>query len=254
MSTYSMTVAGLQRELPICKVTDDLYIGAFICFGDAELTEACGRELLKLLEPGSYDYLFTAEAKSIPLIHEMARQSGAKKYFIARKGPKAYMPDPIHVEDQSITTAGTQKLYLGRDDADMIRGKRIVLMDDVISTGESLKAVEKLVKQAGGNVVGKMAILAEGAAQDRPDILYLEKLPLFNPDGTIKQVKIQSQGETAGVGTKIENESFWSQYTGLPAETITLDQQVDRITGASISSSAVNDAVNFAIAAYNAIS
>lgn len=120
MSTYSMTVAGLQRELPICKVTDDLYIGAFICFGDAELTEACGRELLKLLEPGSYDYLFTAEAKSIPLIHEMARQSGAKKYFIARKGPKAYMPDPIHVEDQSITTAGTQKLYLGRDDADLI--------------------------------------------------------------------------------------------------------------------------------------
>ena len=142
MSTYSMTVAGLQRELPICKVTDDLYIGAFICFGDAELTEACGRELLKLLEPGSYDYLFTAEAKSIPLIHEMARQSGAKKYFIARKGPKAYMPDPIHVEDQSITTAGTQKLYLGRDDADLIRGKRIVLMDDVISTGGSLKAME----------------------------------------------------------------------------------------------------------------
>ena len=142
MSTYSMTVAGLQRELPICKVTDDLYIGAFICFGDAELTEACGRELLKLLEPGSYDYLFTAEAKSIPLIHEMARQSGAKKYFIARKGPKAYMPDPIHVEDQSITTAGTQKLYLGRDDADLICGKRIVLMDDVISTGGSLRAME----------------------------------------------------------------------------------------------------------------
>ena len=105
---------------------------------------ACGRELLKLLEPGSYDYLFTAEAKSIPLIHEMARQSGAKKYFIARKGPKAYMPDPIHVEDQSITTAGTQKLYLGRDDADLIRGKRIVLMDDVISTGGSLRAMERI--------------------------------------------------------------------------------------------------------------
>ena len=175
MSTYSMTVAGLQRELPICKVTDDLYIGAFICFGDAELTEACGRELLKLLEPGSYDYLFTAEAKSIPLIHEMARQSGAKKYFIARKGPKAYMPDPIHVEDQSITTAGTQKLYLGRDDADLIRGKRIVL-----------KAMEDLVALAGGTVVARIAVLAEGDAAKRHDIRFLAPLPLFNPDGSVK--------------------------------------------------------------------
>lgn len=186
MSTYSMTVAGLQRELPICKVTDDLYIGAFICFGDAELTEACGRELLKLLEPGSYDYLFTAEAKSIPLIHEMARQSGAKKYFIARKGPKVYMPDPLHVEDQSITTAGVQKLYLGRDDADLIRGKRILLMDDVISTGGSIHAMEALVNMAGGTVVGRIAVLAEGAAADRTDIKYLERLPVFNADGTVK--------------------------------------------------------------------
>ena len=179
MSTYSMTVAGLQRELPICKVTDDLYIGAFICFGDAELTEACGRELLKLLEPGSYDYLFTAEAKSIPLIHEMARQSGAKKYFIARKGPKAYMPDPIHVEDQSITTAGTQKLYLGRDDADLICGKRIVLMDDVISTGGSLKALDALAEQTQCTIVGQAAVLAEGDAAERKDIIFLEPLPLF---------------------------------------------------------------------------
>ena len=186
MSTYSMTVAGLQRELPICKVTDDLYIGAFICFGDAELTEACGRELLKLLEPGSYDYLFTAEAKSIPLIHEMARQSGAKKYFIARKGPKAYMPDPIHVEDQSITTAGVQKLFLGRDDADLICGKRILIMDDVISTGGSLKAMEALVEKAGGIVTGKIAVLAEGGAADRKDIMFLGKLPVFNADGSIK--------------------------------------------------------------------
>ena len=135
MHTYPMTVAGVKRELPICKVTDDLYIGAFICFGDAELTVACARELLKLVPAESYDYLFTAEAKSIPLIHEMARQSGASKYFVARKGPKAYMPDPIHVEDRSITTAGVQALYLGRDDAELIRGKRVLLMDDVISTG-----------------------------------------------------------------------------------------------------------------------
>ena len=164
MPVYPMDIAGLHRELPICKVTDDLYIGAFICFGDAELTVACARDMLAMLEADSYDYLFTAEAKSIPLIHEMARQSGAKKYFIARKGPKAYMPDPLHVEDKSITTAGVQKLYLGRDDADLIRGKRIVLMDDVISTGGSLHAMEELVKLAGGTVVGRVAVLAEGDA------------------------------------------------------------------------------------------
>ena len=186
MHTYSMDVAGLRRELPICKITDDLYIGAFIMFGDAELTVACARELLKLVPADSYDYLFTAEAKSIPLIHEMARQSGAKKYFIARKGPKAYMPDPIHVEDQSITTAGVQKLYLGRDDADLIRGKRILIMDDVISTGGSLLAMEALVKQAGGTVTGKVAVLAEGDAQKRDDIKFLAPLPLFNADGTVK--------------------------------------------------------------------
>lgn len=186
MPVYPITVAGLQRDLPICKVTDDLYIGAFICFGDAELTVACAREMLKLVDQNSYDYMLTAEAKSIPLIHEMARQSGAAKYFIARKGPKAYMPDPIHVEDKSITTAGVQKLYLGRDDADLIRGKRIVLMDDVISTGGSLHAMEELVKMAGGTVVDRIAVLAEGGAADRKDIKYLNVLPVFNADGSIK--------------------------------------------------------------------
>ena len=155
-------------------------------FGDAELTEACGRELLKLVPAENYDYLFTAEAKSIPLIHEMARQSGAKKYFIARKGAKAYMPDPLCVEDKSITTAGTQKLYLGRDDADLIRGKRILLIDDVISTGGSLLAMEALVKEAGGTVAGRIAVLAEGGAADRDDIKFLAPLPLFNADGTVK--------------------------------------------------------------------
>ena len=184
--TYSMEIAGLKRELPLCKITDDLYIGAFICFGDAGLTEACGRELLKLVPAEDYDYLFTAEAKSIPLIHEMARQSGAKKYFIARKGPKAYRPDPLCVEDKSITTAGTQKLYLGRDDADLIRGKRILLIDDVISTGGSLLAMEALVKEAGGTVAGRIAVLAEGGAADREAFKFLAPLPLFNADGTVK--------------------------------------------------------------------
>lgn len=187
MCTYPIHIAGLERELPICKVTDDLYIGAFICFGDAELTEACARELLKLVPADSYDYLFTAEAKSIPLIHEMARQSGAKKYFIARKGPKAYMPDPLFVEDQSITTQGIQRLYLGRDDAEMLCGKRVLLMDDVISTGGSIRAMEALVKLAGGTVTGRVAVLAEGDAKNRDDIKFLAPLPLFHADGTVKE-------------------------------------------------------------------
>ena len=184
--TYSMNIAGLQRELPICKVNDELYIGAFICFGDAEVTVAAARDMLKKLEGIEYDYLFTAEAKSIPLIHEMARQSGAEKYFIARKGPKVYMPDPIGVADQSITTLNQQMLYLGSDDAAIIRGKKIVIMDDVISTGGSLKAMEALVEKAGGTVVAKIAVLAEGGAADRKDIMFLGKLPLNNADGSIK--------------------------------------------------------------------
>ena len=147
--TYEMDIAGLKRDLPLCKVSDDLYIGAFICFGDAELTVACARDMLAMLEADSYDYLFTAEAKSIPLIHEMARQSGAKKYFIARKGPKAYMPDPLHVEDKSITTAGEQKLYLGRDDADLIRDLRLRKASDlVIAEAKVGKAKKKAAAQA----------------------------------------------------------------------------------------------------------
>ncbi|MBQ9492589.1 MAG: adenine phosphoribosyltransferase [Oscillibacter sp.] len=184
--TYTMEIAGLKRELPLCKVSDDLYIAAFICFGDAEITVACARELLKLVPAAEYDYLFTAEAKSIPLIHEMARQSGAEKYFIARKGPKAYMPDPIYVEDQSITTAKPQRLYLGQDDVALIRGKRILIVDDVISTGGSLRAMEELIQKAGGVVAGKIAVLAEGDSKNRADIRYLAPLPLFNADGSVK--------------------------------------------------------------------
>ena len=186
MPVYPMDIAGLHRELPICKVTDDLYIGAFICFGDAELTVACARDMLAMLEADSYDYLFTAEAKSIPLIHEMARQSGAREYFVARKGLKVYMPHPLHVTVRSITTQHDQDLYLSGEEADKIRGKRVLIVDDVISTGESLRAMEELVNEAGGIIVGKMAVLAEGDANDRPDITVLGKLPLFNPDGTPK--------------------------------------------------------------------
>ena len=184
--TYPMTIAGLRRDLPLCKVSDELYIGAFIIFGDAELTVACAKALLERIPADSYDYMLTAEAKSIPLIHEMARQSGAQKYFIARKGSKVYMPDPIHVSVRSITTLRTQDLFLGADDCALIKDKRILLVDDVISTGESLHALEELVKTAGGIVSGRAAILAEGDALARKDITYLAPLPVFNADGSIK--------------------------------------------------------------------
>ena len=183
---YTMNIAGLDRDLPLCKVADDLYIGAFVMFGDAEITVACARELLARA-PKDYDYLLTAEAKSIPLIHEMARQSGAKTYFIARKGMKVYLTDPIHVTVHSITTQHEQDLYLSGEDAARIRGKRILIVDDVISTGDSLKAMEELVVDAGGTVAGRMAVLAEGDAQNRDDIIYLNPLPLFNADGNVKE-------------------------------------------------------------------
>ena len=180
---YRMKVAGVERDLPICKVTDSLYIAGFVIFGDQELTVACARDLLE--RAPEYDYIITAEAKGIPLAHEMARQAGDAKYILARKGPKLYMRDIFDVTVRSITTAKEQRLYLDGADAELMKGKRILIVDDVISTGESLAALEALVEKAGGIVCGKMAVLAEGDAQDRDDLIYLEKLPLFNPDGTV---------------------------------------------------------------------
>ena len=178
-----MTIAGVKRELPICPVTPTLSIGAFVIFGDPELTTAAADAMLKIAP--EYDYIITAEAKGIPLAHEMARLAGNQKYFIARKKAKAYMTGVFEVKVQSITTAGEQSLFLDKADAELMNGANILIVDDVISTGESLRAVEELVRAAGGNIVGRMAILAEGDAQVRDDILYLEKLPLFTPDGAV---------------------------------------------------------------------
>ncbi len=183
--TYAMDIAGLKRELPICKVTDDLYIGAFVIFGDVELTVHCAAELLK--RAPEYDYLIAPEAKAIPLLYEMARQSGADKYFLARKKAKAYMSGVMEVQVQSITTAGVQTLVIDTEDAQQIKGKRMLILDDVISTGESLHAMEVLVEKCGGIVAGRMAILAEGDAAQREDIITLAPLPLFNADGSIKE-------------------------------------------------------------------
>ena len=182
---YRMKVAGLDRDLPICPVNDKLYIAGFVIFGDPELTVACARELLA--KAPEYDYIITAEAKGIPLAHEMARQAGDERYILARKGTKLYMRDILEVSVRSITTNREQHLYLDGEDAARMAGKRILIVDDVISTGESLGALEALVEKAGGIICGRMAILAEGDAQNREDLIYLEKLPLFNPDGTIME-------------------------------------------------------------------
>lgn len=177
---HSMKIAGLDRNLPLCPLNDELYIGAFVIFGDAELTVACAAELLK--KAPEFDYLITAEAKGIPLAHEISRQSG-KKYFVARKKPKLYMTGVFDVTVNSITTEGEQHLYLDTAEADEMKGKRVLIVDDVISTGASLTAVQTLVKEAGAQIAGNMAILAEGDAQTRDDLIYLEPLPLFDKHG-----------------------------------------------------------------------
>ena len=183
MMYHKMKIAGLDRALPLCPLNEHLYIGAFIIFGDPELTTACAEELNKRCP--EHDVLITAESKGIPIAYEMARQAGDAKWLLARKGPKLYMTNVFSVEVKSITTAAVQKLYLSGEDAELMRGKRILIVDDVISTGESLRALEELVAQAGGIVCGKMAILAEGDAQNREDLIYLEKLPVFNAKGEI---------------------------------------------------------------------
>lgn len=179
--TYSMEIAGVKRDLPLFPVNENLQIAAFILFGDVEITKACAAELLKIAP--EYDIMITAECKSIPLIYEMARQAGHNDYIIARKGPKVYMEDIITTSVDSITTAHTQSLCIGKAEVEKMNGKKVLIVDDVISTGESLAAIEELVIKAGGNIVGKMAILAEGDAINREDITVLAPLPLFNADG-----------------------------------------------------------------------
>lgn len=177
MKTYTLKVAGLTRELPIIKLSYDLSIASFVILGDVEIVKKTAPILAKRLP--EVDFIVTAEAKGIPLAYEISKVLNLNEYIVARKSMKAYMEKPIEVELHSITTTNSQKLYLNSEDAKKIKGKRVALIDDVISTGQSLKALERLVEKAGGNVVAKAAILAEGDAKDRKDIIFLEELPLF---------------------------------------------------------------------------
>ncbi len=178
---YRLKVAGIERDLPLCPIAENLYIGAFILFGDVELTEKCAAALLE--KAPEHDVIITAESKGIPLGYEMCRLSGKNRYVLARKSVKLYMKDVVKCETQYITTSEKQTLPRDCDDAAYMKGKRVLIVDDVISTGGSLLSLENLVLQAGGKIVGKMAILAEGDAIDRKDIIYLEPLPLFDGNG-----------------------------------------------------------------------
>lgn len=178
-----MTIAGLKRELPMYKVNDNIAIAAFIMFGDVEITKAAAAELVK--KAPEHDVMITAESKGIPLLYEMARQSGENYYAVARKAPKVYMDNIVSTDVNSITTDNIQSLCLGGAEAEKIKGKRVLIVDDVISTGESLASLEYLVKKAGGNIVGRMAVLAEGDAAERHDLVTLGKLPLFDAEGNI---------------------------------------------------------------------
>ena len=177
MKEYTLHVAGLERKLPIVRISDTLEIASFVILGDVEQSVRAASELISRIPP--VDYLITAEAKGIPLVQELARQLDMKRYFVARKSIKPYMDEPLVIEVYSITTQTKQLLCLSREESDMIRDKRILIVDDVISTGESIKAMESLVKKAGGKVVGKAAILAEGDSAKRKDIIFLEELPVF---------------------------------------------------------------------------
>lgn len=182
---YTMEIAGVKRNLELFPINETTCIAAFIMFGDVEITQASAAKLLD--KAPEFDIIFTAEAKSIPLAYEMAKLAGQNDYVVARKAKKMYMKNIVEVEVASITTAGKQHLCLGQTEVDMVRGKRVLIVDDVISTGSSLKAMEELVKKAGGNIVGKMAVLAEGDAMERPDITALHKLPLFDQYGKVKE-------------------------------------------------------------------
>ncbi len=173
---YELEIAGLKRQLQKFPVSDTLDIAAFILFGDVELTEACAKALLE--KAPEFDYIVTPEAKSIPLAYEMSRMSG-KKYIVVRKGVKVYMDRPEKVTDQSITTQKEQALYLGHEDGDLLDGKRVLIVDDVVSSGGSLTAVKELLAKFNANVVASCFPVAEGDAADRDDIIYLAELPLF---------------------------------------------------------------------------
>ena len=189
MKNYCLKVAGLERQLPYVDINDEIAFASFVVISDTELVSAAGKQLAEKI--GECDVIVTAEAKGIALSYEISRQLGHKGFVVARKSEKSYMRDILETSVKSITTVSQQHLYLDGSDIEKIRGRNVCLIDDVVSTGESLAALENLVNKAGAKVVARACILAEGNAADRDDIIFLEKLPLFRKlsDGSYEVIE-----------------------------------------------------------------
>ena len=188
MENYLLEIAGLRRRLPFVPISEDLAYASFVVISDAQLVEACAPLIAAKIE--DCDVVVTAEAKGIALAYEVSKQLKLDRFVVARKSVKSYMKDPVSVSVHSITTFDEQKLYLDGNDVRFLQGKRACLLDDVVSTGESLNALETLVRQAGGSVCARACILAEGEAAERKDLIFLKKLPLFqkNAEGGYEEI------------------------------------------------------------------
>ncbi len=180
-NTYPIEIAGVYRELTLIEVQPGLRIAVLNILGDIELVQACAKALAQKIDNIDYDVLVTAEAKSIPLAHELAVETG-KPYIVLRKVYRPYMGDTIHAETVSITTGRPQSLYLDEKDRNLIAGKKVILLDDVISTGSTLEGMKQIVEKANGIITGEAAILTEGDQARWEHIISLGHLPLFSTD------------------------------------------------------------------------
>jgi adenine phosphoribosyltransferase len=175
---YDLEVAGLKRRLPVVQVGENLWIASFVMLGDAELVNVCAANLAARLSGQDVDFLVGPEAKVLPLLQALATFMGLKRYVVCRKSVKAYMQDPLVQAVESITTQGVQQLVLDGIDVHRLRGRRVAVVDDVVSTGGSLTGVEALLKRAGAQVVCRAAVLKEGDFY-QGDLVYLAYLPVF---------------------------------------------------------------------------
>lgn len=177
MEYYNLKVCGLERKLPFVKLDENTAYASFVVISDTELIERAGEDLAE--QANGAEIILTIEAKGIALAYEISRKLKMKDFVVVRKSVKPYVKSYLQDAVHSITTEGEQEIFLDESDAAKLKGKRVAIVDDVISKGESLAAAERLVERAGGEVCSRLAILAEGKAADRDDITFLEKLPLF---------------------------------------------------------------------------